>query len=54
MPMASSVVPGREAEILEIALKIEEAEQAIERSVAAGSRLDKARLQFRYHQLQSS
>jgi regulator of RNase E activity RraA len=48
------VIPAsREAEILKLALEIEAAEQAIERAVANGSRLDEARTQFRYHQLQS-
>jgi len=48
------VVPrGREAEILEVARQIEEAEQAIERETAKGIRLDEARRTFRYHQLQT-
>jgi len=48
------VVPrGREAEVLETARQIEEAEQAIERETAKGIRLDEARRTFRYHQLQT-
>jgi len=48
------VVPRvREAEVLEVARQVEEAEQAIERETAKGLRLDEARRAFRYHQLQT-
>jgi regulator of RNase E activity RraA len=48
------VVPRvRESEVLEVAREIEEAEQAIERETAKGTRLDEARRVFRYHQLQT-
>jgi regulator of RNase E activity RraA len=48
------VVPrAREAEVLEVARQVEEAEQAIERETAKGLRLDEARRTFRYHQLQT-
>ncbi len=48
------VVPQvRETEVFETARDIEEAEQAIERETAKGTRLDEARRQFRYHQLQT-
>jgi 4-hydroxy-4-methyl-2-oxoglutarate aldolase len=48
------VVPRvRETEILDIAREIEDAEQAIERETAKGTRLDEARRVFRYHQLQT-
>jgi 4-hydroxy-4-methyl-2-oxoglutarate aldolase len=48
------VVPRvREVEVYETARDIEEAEQAIERETAKGIRLDEARRQFRYHQLQT-
>jgi regulator of RNase E activity RraA len=43
----------REAEVLDTAREIEEAEQAIERETAKGIRLDEARREFRYHQLQT-
>ena len=47
------VVPRvREAEVLQTAREIEDAEQAIERETAKGIRLDEARRTFRYHQLQ--
>lgn len=48
------VVPRvREAEVLDTARQIEDAEQAIERETAKGIRLDEARRTFRYHQLQT-
>jgi 4-hydroxy-4-methyl-2-oxoglutarate aldolase len=48
------VVPASVAEkVLETAVSIEEAEQAIEAEAAKGTRLDEARTKFRYHQLQS-
>jgi regulator of RNase E activity RraA len=48
------VVPRvREAEVLDTARAIEDAEQAIERETAKGIRLDEARRTFRYHQLQT-
>ena len=48
------VIPAvRESEVLEVARDIEEAEQAIERETAKGTRLDEARRVFRYHQLQT-
>jgi regulator of RNase E activity RraA len=48
------VVPRvRETEVLDTARSIEEAEQAIERETAKGTRLDEARKVFRYHQLQT-
>jgi len=48
------VVPKvREAEVLDTARQIEDAEQAIERETAKGIRLDEARRTFRYHQLQT-
>lgn len=48
------VIPRvRESEVLDIARQIEEAEQAIERETAKGTRLDEARRVFRYHQLQT-
>ena len=48
------VVPRvRESEVFETAREIEEAEQAIERETATGTRLDEARRAFRYHQLQT-
>jgi hypothetical protein len=43
----------REREVLDIAREIEDAEQAIERETAKGTRLDDARKTFRYHQLQT-
>jgi regulator of RNase E activity RraA len=47
------VVPrAHEAAVLAAASDIDDAEQAIEAAVAAGSRLDDARKTFRYHQLQ--
>jgi regulator of RNase E activity RraA len=48
------VIPGSAvAKVLETAQQIEEAEQAIEAEAARGTRLDEARVKFRYHQLQS-
>jgi 4-hydroxy-4-methyl-2-oxoglutarate aldolase len=48
------VIPRvRESEVFETAREIEEAEQAIERETATGTRLDEARRAFRYHQLQT-
>jgi regulator of RNase E activity RraA len=48
------VIPKvREAEVLETARQIEEAEQAIERETAKGIRLDEARRTFRSHELQT-
>jgi 4-hydroxy-4-methyl-2-oxoglutarate aldolase len=48
------VIPRiREKEVLDIAREIEDAEQAIERETARGTRLDEARRTFRYHQLQT-
>jgi regulator of RNase E activity RraA len=48
------VIPRvREAEVVDTARDIEEAEQAIERETARGTRLDEARRTFRYHQLQT-
>jgi regulator of RNase E activity RraA len=48
------VIPRvREMEVFEIAREIEDAEQAIERETAGGTRLDVARRTFRYHQLQT-
>ena len=48
------VVPRvRESEVLDTARQVEEAEQAIERETARGTRLDEARRTFRYHQLQT-
>jgi regulator of RNase E activity RraA len=48
------VIPRvREAEVLAVAQQIEEAEQAIERAVASGERLDAARAAHGYHRLQS-
>ncbi|MBV9580130.1 MAG: RraA family protein [Chloroflexi bacterium] len=48
------VVPAiDEAQVLDTAREIEEAEQAIERETAKGTRLDEARRVFRYHQLQT-
>lgn len=48
------VIPRvRETEVFETARQIEEAEQAIERETATGTRLDDARKAFRYHQLQT-
>lgn len=44
---------AREREILETALAIEKAEEAIRASVLSGSRLDEARRQRGYHTLQS-
>jgi 4-hydroxy-4-methyl-2-oxoglutarate aldolase len=48
------VIPRvREAEVFDTAREIEQAEQAIERETASGTRLDVARRTFRYHQLQT-
>ena len=48
------VIPrAHEEEILAIAEKIAEAEDAIRKSVREGKRLDQARKEFGYHQLQS-
>lgn len=48
------VVPAtRESEVLQLAHSIEGAEKAIEQAVAGGVRLDQARTQFRYHELQT-
>jgi regulator of RNase E activity RraA len=48
------VIPSvRESEVFDVAREIEEAEQAIERETAKGTRLDEARRVFRYHQLQT-
>jgi 4-hydroxy-4-methyl-2-oxoglutarate aldolase len=48
------VVPrSREQEVLDTALGIEEAEQAIEAETARGTRLDDARTKHRYHALQT-
>lgn len=48
------VIPAvRDAEVFDVAREIEEAEQAIERETAKGTRLDEARRVFRYHQLQT-
>ncbi len=48
------VIPRvRESEVFDTAREIEEAEQAIERETAKGTRLDEARRVFRYHQLQT-
>jgi regulator of RNase E activity RraA len=48
------VIPRvREAEVVDTAREIEDAEQAIERETARGTRLDEARRTFRYHQLQT-
>ena len=48
------VVPrSREQEVLDTALGIEEAEQAIEAETARGTRLDEARVKHRYHVLQT-
>ena len=48
------VIPRvRESEVFDTAREIEEAEQAIERETATGTRLDEARRVFRYHQLQT-
>ena len=47
------VIPATAAEkVLDTARSIEEAEQAIEAEAAKGTRLDEARVKFRYHQLQ--
>jgi len=43
---------GREDEVLEVAEEIERAENEIRAAVRAGMRLDEARRQFNYHQLQ--
>lgn len=48
------VIPrAHEAEILSVAEKIAEAEEAIRKSVREGKRLDQARKEFGYHQLQT-
>jgi regulator of RNase E activity RraA len=48
------VIPDvRASEVFETARQIEDAEQAIERETARGTRLDEARRTFRYHQLQT-
>jgi regulator of RNase E activity RraA len=48
------VIPRvREVEVFDTAREIEDAEQAIERETAKGTRLDDARKTFRYHQLQT-
>jgi 4-hydroxy-4-methyl-2-oxoglutarate aldolase len=48
------VIPRQhEAEVLTVAEGIAEAEEAIRKSVRAGKRLDQARQEFGYHQLQS-
>jgi 4-hydroxy-4-methyl-2-oxoglutarate aldolase len=48
------VIPSvRESEVFDVAREIEDAEQAIERETAKGTRLDDARRVFRYHQLQT-
>ena len=48
------VIPrAHEAQVLEIAESIEAAEQAIRQAVRGGMRLDEARRQHRYHQLQT-
>jgi len=48
------VIPRvRETEVFDVAREIERAEQAIEHETAKGTRLDEARKQFRYHQLQT-
>jgi len=48
------VIPAvRDSEVFDVAREIEEAEQAIERETAKGTRLDEARRVFRYHQLQT-
>jgi regulator of RNase E activity RraA len=48
------VIPGgRATEVFDVAREIEDAEQAIERETAKGTRLDEARRVFRYHQLQT-
>jgi 4-hydroxy-4-methyl-2-oxoglutarate aldolase len=48
-----SIPRQREAEVLALAASIEEAEERIRAAVEQGSRLDEARRQFGYHQLQS-
>jgi regulator of RNase E activity RraA len=48
------VVPStRAAEVFKVAREIEDAELAIEAETARGTRLDEARKQFKYHQLQT-
>ena len=48
------VVPReREDEVLNIALEVAEAEVHIRTAIESGLRLDEARKQFRYHQLQT-
>jgi regulator of RNase E activity RraA len=47
------VPAGREAEVLEIAGQITEAEDRIRQEIEQGSRLDEARKRHRYFQLQS-
>lgn len=48
------VVPAsRASEVLDLARAVEAAEKAIEDSVARGTRLDVARRQFKYHELQT-
>lgn len=47
------VVPReRETEVLDVAMRLHEAEERIVAAVRAGSRLDKARATHRYHELQ--
>lgn len=47
------VVPrSRETDVIALAEKVHQAEEAICRAVASGMRLDEARRQFRYHELQ--
>ena len=48
------VIPrNREDEILQVAKEIEEAEERIRQEIEKGTRLDEARVKFRYFQLQS-
>ena len=52
MTTAWSSSPGPRGRLLAAATDIDDAEQAIEAAVAAGSRLNDARKMFRYHRLQ--
>jgi 4-hydroxy-4-methyl-2-oxoglutarate aldolase len=47
-----SIPRDRENEVLRIAEEIESAENRIREAVRGGMRLDEARRQFRYHELQ--
>ena len=53
VPVSTGNAQVRPGAILEAAAEAEKAEQAILEMIRGGSRLDEARKQFAYHQLQS-